>query len=314
MGHQRLLIFVFYIIIIILAAGIGLISKSGPSAPFFNILNSVFLAGVVITLFCYIKDKISLVVALWIMALLTQISTSMEMIYAALHPTPYHMMLIMGNLTLLAMNLVFSLITYLKYCHIVLCTATLAIYVACMLITKSPSMINFLPTFVIGFLLIAILGSRMITNTSKLEDENEEMHKNEEDMLRMLKVDKEEVKAYSEISKDNLSEEETGSILEHMQAESRHNVIENVNAVLRKQEVDNANISRVFPELTPSEKEIVRLILQGKKLGEICSTLDKKPSNINAQRAYIRKKLGLQPEDNLYKALKERMQAAQSEE
>lgn len=314
LGHQRLLGFIFYSFIVILAASVALFSKTGPSAPLLIIINSFFLASAVITLFCYIRHKVNLVAALWIITMTTQIATSAEMIFAALHPTPYYMMLIMCDMALLSMNLLFSLLIYLKYCRVVLCIVSLAVYVACTIVAKSDIMFNLMPTFLIGFILIVILGNQMINNTRKLENENKEMHKSEEDMIRLLKVDKEELKAYSEISKDDLSVEETEGILEHMHAESRHNVIMNVNAVLRKQEIDNANIDHIFPELTPSEKEIVRLILQGKKLGEICATLDKKPSNINAQRAYIRKKLGLHPEDNLYMALQERMQAAQTEE
>ena len=66
-------------------------------------------------------------------------------------------------------------------------------------------------------------------------------------------------------------------------------------------------IEQTFPDLTPSERNIAQLILMGCKLGSICMILNKTESNVNTQRANIRRKLGLQPTDSLYEALKARM-------
>ena len=47
--------------------------------------------------------------------------------------------------------------------------------------------------------------------------------------------------------------------------------------------------------------------LQDKKLSEICTILNKNESNINSQRAHIRKKLNLQTNQNLKTVLTERL-------
>jgi transcriptional regulator len=60
--------------------------------------------------------------------------------------------------------------------------------------------------------------------------------------------------------------------------------------------------SQIFPELTPSEIEICRLVILGKGLKEVCRELSKVESNITSQRRHIRIKLGLQPSDNLKKS------------
>ena len=54
-----------------------------------------------------------------------------------------------------------------------------------------------------------------------------------------------------------------------------------------------------IPDLTHSELEICRLIVQGKKLDDIARLLNKSTSNINTQRSNIRRKLELKAEDNL---------------
>ena len=79
-------------------------------------------------------------------------------------------------------------------------------------------------------------------------------------------------------------------------------------AYLKTRNTDLEIIAQKFPELTPSEREICRLILQGKKLYDICRLLGKNESNVNSQRANMRKKLGLQPAENLQKALQQRLE------
>lgn len=66
-------------------------------------------------------------------------------------------------------------------------------------------------------------------------------------------------------------------------------------------------IEQTFPDLTPSERNIAQLILRGCKLGSICMILNKTEFNVNTQCVNIRRKLGLQPTDSLYEALKARM-------
>lgn len=67
-------------------------------------------------------------------------------------------------------------------------------------------------------------------------------------------------------------------------------------------------MAEAMPELSPSERKICLLILQGKKLGEICRTLDKTENNVNAHRSHIRSKLELKTSENLKEALEKRIE------
>lgn len=92
-----------------------------------------------------------------------------------------------------------------------------------------------------------------------------------------------------------------------MDEKKQQNIINNIQNYLNERNTQLNDIKKALPELTPSEIEICRLILQGKKLGEICSILNKSESNINSQRAHIRKKLNMHPSENLLAVLKKRM-------
>lgn len=92
---------------------------------------------------------------------------------------------------------------------------------------------------------------------------------------------------------------------------SQKNVIDNVMQYLQTRELSKQNIERVFPELSASEQEICYLILQNRKLSEICTLLNKSESNITTQRANIRKKFGMGSADNLKKVLEKRIAESQ---
>ena len=61
-----------------------------------------------------------------------------------------------------------------------------------------------------------------------------------------------------------------------------------------------------FPMLTPAELDVCRLVVQGLTLKEISSALGKSVSNVSTVRGNIRKKLGLEHDDDLKKTLLEK--------
>jgi len=69
--------------------------------------------------------------------------------------------------------------------------------------------------------------------------------------------------------------------------------------------MQHADIASALPTLTPTEKEVCRLIVGGKTICEIASILNKKPNNISTVRIHIRKKLGLATNEDLKEALLE---------
>ena len=128
----------------------------------------------------------------------------------------------------------------------------------------------------------------------------------EEEILVFLNIKKEPVMAYIRLSKMEHEAAETKNLLELLSDEVRNNVISNVKEAMLAMEMERNSLTEIFPELSPSEIEIYRLVIMGKSLNEVCSILRKSESNITCQRSNIRKKLGLQSSDNLKKVLQER--------
>lgn len=310
-GRQRLvLLLLCYVPVTLLGILAIFIGVSGPQASFFNYTHSAFLIGAAVLLTLLFTHKADVSVCLTAFTLLGEAIVSTEMIYSAFHPTDYYLMLIVGDTVLLAMNTMVSVAASLKWNTVVLGAATIATYVACMIITGNTALQSFLIVFVISFTLVSLVGLWVSMSTYHLDKENRRLKKGEAELLNLLRLKRNEVQAFIALASKESSNDGTRILLDRLDKKSRHTLLSNVEEFLKTRDTDMKIIDEAFPELTQSEREICRLVLQGKKLGDICMILNKNESNINSQRANVRRKLGMKTGENLQEKLRERMGSA----
>lgn len=311
--RQRLTLLLFcylpILLMVILANFFGITQKY---ASFFNYTHTLFLISAAVFLWLYCKGKISIGVCLTAYTIIGQLIISIEMIYCSLHPTHYYILLIMANVVLLTMNMTASIVASMKKNTIILGSITLGVYIACSFIAQDDIMKSFIIIFFIAFTFLSLIGVWMARSVNKIESENEQMKSDELEVLHILRLKRNEVKAFMSLASEKYSHDGTKVLLERLDRKSRHNLLANVEEYIKTRNTDIDIIANVFPEFTPSEREICRLILQGKKLTDICYILSKNESNINSQRANMRMKLGLKTSENLQKALQRRHDDAKS--
>ena len=85
-----------------------------------------------------------------------------------------------------------------------------------------------------------------------------------------------------------------------------HNIINVASQIEQMQANERKDMRERFPMLTPAELDVCRLVVQGLTLKEISITLGKSVSNVSTVRGNIRKKLGLELDDDLKKTLLEK--------
>ena len=85
-----------------------------------------------------------------------------------------------------------------------------------------------------------------------------------------------------------------------------HNIINVASQIEQMQTNERKDMRERFPMLTPAELDVCRLVVQGLTLKEISITLGKSFSNVSTVRGNIRKKLGLEQDDDLKKTLLEK--------
>ena len=176
-----------------------------------------------------------------------------------------------------------------------------------MIITGNDILSNFFGIFLAIFAVSCILGYRLVQNIRSLEKENTSLKKDEEEFFDLLGQKKEQVRAYFELASGRKDLDKTKALLEMAGEGMRHYIIENVKEYLAVRDTGMLEMETLFPELSASEREVCLLILQGKSLNEVCAILGKKEGNITSTRTHIRRKLDMQPTDNLRKVLQERV-------
>ncbi len=307
-GRQRVTLLVFgyipFSVMLLIAVMAGVI---GPDGTFFTVTHTLLFTGYAIALLLYFRGKISAAAGLSVFTLISQAMLTVEMVYLASSPTPYHVMMVIANTVMLALNTMMSMVALLERNTLALGTATIATYVACMVISGDRHLQSFLFLFVLSFAIVAVVGLLVARTTMQLDKENIQLRRGEAELLHILRLKKNEVRAYLSLASERNSQDGTKVLLERLDKKSRHNLLTNVEEYLKTRATELDIIEKAFPEFTPSEREICRLILQGKKLGEICVVLNKNESNINSQRANMRRKLGLSTSDNLQRKLRERL-------
>ena len=311
LDRQRLaLLLSCYIPFMLLGVAANFLGVTEPSAPFFGYTHTLLVLTAAVFLLLYRRRKIGITVCFAAFIIIGQTILSVEMVYCAFQGTPYYDMLIMANMVLLSQNTLVAMAGLMRRIPVLLGIATLFIYILCSWITGDALLNSFIVVFILVFLFTSVIGVWVANSMGQLEHENEEYKKGEKELLHILRLKRDEVKAFVALASEKYDHDGTKVLLERLDTKSKLNLLANVEEYLKTRNTDLEIIGQKFPELTPSEREICRLILQGKKLYDICRILGKNESNINSQRANMRKKLGLKPADNLQKALQQRLDEA----
>lgn len=306
--RERLaLLLACYVPIMAIGVLVNFLGLTEPSADFFKYTHTACIAFAILYFCLYCLRKISIKVCLGTFNLLGQTIISIEMIYCAMFPSNYYILLIMANMVLLALNTMVAVSAYMRYNTIILGVATILVYVACAFITGDKLLKSFIAVFTMTFFFVMLVGVLVSTTAIRLEKDNEKYKRDEEEILSSLRMKKGDIRTMIKLASAKYDHDGTKMLMDRFDTKTRMNLLNNVEEYVTTRKTDLDKIAVLFPELTPSEREICRLILQGKRQNEICMILKKSESNVNSQRANMRRKLNLNPGDNLQQKLQERL-------
>ena len=272
--RQRFFVFMYSSIILSVGIPLNLLGFTGPSNKIYFWMNTANLIAVIIIFILYCYGKINLKIGLSSILIATQFEISGELLNCALNPSNYHMLLIVGNLVLSGVLIMLAVVAYLRFVPIILSTICMSMYTLCIFITDSQSLKNFYILYFLVFTTICMLGERLIYVVKTLQRENRSLKQDEDELLHILRLNKQQIKAYVKFSKkDKPTSEDAKLFLELMGERFQRNIINTVSCYITEKQTEIDQIAKYIPELTASEYEICRLILQGKKLGAICEIL-----------------------------------------
>ncbi len=274
---------------------------------------AVWLTSIVI-LGLYIYNKVSLGRAFFWLVVVVQLLESLGLVYmvAIASPVPGSEMYqnIILNEMLCFMVFTLSCLGLLKWAP----TSTFGIFLLalglCHAIRPGALSVQFTRLFVFIMLCVwiyMIVERILLENTAR---ELNEYRQFQDSVLGMFSMKRTEMVALVQLSRQmgehkRLTQKMVGELSE----QTRNNLIEFGNALWNQRLVNNADLKSAFPNLSPSELEVCRLVLEGLSQKEIAVKMDKSQSNIGTVRGNIRRKLGLNADDDLRESLTKRLMA-----
>lgn len=309
--RNRNLSFALYYFAMMTGMTATILGLTGPQVHLLSMFNHAFffiLLGVGV-LFC--MGKLKVYGAFTVMLPCTHFFTSVEMIYSSLHPSEYYMMLLIGNMFILAVNHLFALITFRRNMSYGLGIGGSAVYLYCLYLTKDSSLANFCLTYLVSFIALMVLGHLMHSDMIETKEKNAALKEELEDdavLLALFKTERKNIRAFAQLAKDAHSPVDAEKLLNLLDNDTQSNILRNVESIIQAKQVRESRIEEALPMLTHSEIEIARLVLLGKTLKEVSKMLNKTETNVTVQRTNIRKKLGLETSDNLREALRRKVE------
>lgn len=304
-GRQRLMTLIFYESILIVGLVFNITGLTGIDSPLFLRTNVLFLLSVVALFVLYACRVMPLKTCLYATTITSHLFLSAETVVLVSHGSDFTDHIAFANIILLALNCLYSTMSYLKWNPLLLggMTSAVCVYSMCRMESAEP-LRDFFLLILISFIMMSFCGERLVANSALLNSENVKFRRDEQELLFLFRMKRPQMRAYIHLGRKTYSPAIAERLFNELSPETTRNIIANVLSYANESKTTLKKLKKSLPSLTPSEREICMLIIQGKKQGEICRLLSKSKTNINTQRVHIRKKLALLPQDNLYEALK----------
>jgi hypothetical protein len=275
-------------------------------------LTFVDVSAVIITallMFLYFKDKINIRLSITAVFILLQLELSAQKITFATIGTAEANALILQASFLSLLLITLSLVCFLKYSPTIISVISIFTYMLCLTIDSNVVLRTFLPVYLvvlIGAILYDLFTIRAVMN---MEVENTNLRQEIMEFFYATGLDEESMSDIARISRESGKSEGMRELLSRMDPSIRARLVGGLSAIRQEEDASRKSIMAAFPMLTPAQVTICQLILQDKKLAEICKITGKSEGNITSQRSRIRSILELGPDDVLKDVLSERLKS-----
>ena len=306
-GRQRLVFFLAVSVMsIVLTLSSFALHPKTPALTFIDVSTVIITA---LLMFLYFKDKINIRQSITAVFILLQLELSAQKITFATIGTPEANALILQASFLSLLLITLSLVCFLKYSPTIISVISIFTYMLCLTIDSNVVLKTFLPVYLvvlIGAIFYDLFTVRAVMN---MEVENTNLRQEIMEFFYATGLDEESMSDIARISRESGKSEGMRELLSRMDPSIRARLVGGLSAIRQEEDASRKSIMAAFPMLTPAQVTICQLILQDKKLAEICKITGKSEGNITSQRSRIRSILELGPDDVLKDVLSERLKS-----
>lgn len=304
--RQRAYVFLYASLGYLMGIALNLITAFGHQSRFFDIIKPAHAALILLLVGLYIRRLLSVYRALVLLILSIQIEISIEMVHMSFAQEGIVLGVpgIMSNTILLSMTLILSITGYIRYMPYLQTLITITTLGICEYITKDPLIEHVIPVLMIAFCVLSFMGDKLVRGVASLQSSKDNLTKEQNHLFEFLNMNKDELFQLIRLTRrKKLSDRQKRRLLDLLDEQTKASVLEVAVEVVDKKRQKLTALDAPELGLTPYEKEVCLLILQGMTIADIARKLKKSPTAITTIRGKIRGKLAMTPQDNLYEVL-----------
>lgn len=305
--YLRVAVYICSIVMIVLLAPLHLVGVMGIQHPVMRILTAIWLVGELILAALWLFGKKDLEKIFFASALFAQTVTSVRIFLLITGNEQSATMMVSVNLALSYIIVLLSVMGMLRKIPI-LCTAiNLLTCIAASFFFWKPAYTEMLIFY--GFMEI-ITCCYSALSIHLIDDANRELADYSttlDQVLHVFNMSKTELVSLLQVMRNS----KTGGLqspeaLAKLTYQTKQNITHAAEELEAMKVRENGDLHKRYPQLSESELLVSRLVAEGKTLKEIAAELGKSTSNVSTVRGNIRKKLGLSPDDDLKKILRQK--------
>lgn len=303
--RQRVIVYLLHVVLVVTVVSMQFLSMGGSQHALPLTMSGVHLFVCLVLFSLYLARKVTIPQALTLVTLVSQGCIAVRCyFFATTHSDPHYLQLILGNQVTTMLALFFLVLAFVRLTPFIIAAISLLVYGLTAAYLHAPSLWLVFCFFVFVELFVCVLGEVLRRNVMRVSEENTIMHHWESTLIRAVRLNGREIEAYLRMSNDsNPTVDGADRFFAMLTPKSQRNIINVVGLYVKRHIVEGCDLKTLFPDFTKTELDVCKLILQGKKRGEICQLLGKTENNIDVVRTHIRRKLNVPTGQNLQQFL-----------
>lgn len=308
-AYQRTLAYVYISLFMPVGVVYALFSISGPHFwPLLLACLFYFLVQLTVYVLFWCR-KIEVATALSLSLIFAQVALSVESVLCIVAPTARGVMLIAGNMALSVVWAMLAVAALLPYVPLLISLMNMLVFTGCMYWSDCEALHQVYVLYVFVTAVVCVLGERLVRHALNYENANTGLKKRDYELLFKVRPYRTQVQALADLLKVSQPKAHDMELFFAQAGDTaKRKLVSALTDYLNEQNLCKERLAALFPEMTPSELDVIRLVIEGKKQGEICAILNKTENNVVAHRGHIRKKLLMTPDENLRDVLLLRME------
>ena len=268
-----------------------------------HIISALLWVATIVVLVLYLLHRMPLKTAISIFGILVQLTESARIVYITVErPVGYEDAVLFNQIISLAL-IIYLVLAAVRHMPTVIALMSIGTIVFAYLYTDGGVNRQIVAVFIFVEIFTCVLGEMIRRGIRGMLKENADYNSTLNNLLATFHMTKTELLAYIQLGRGGMAGKDISDFFDRLDERTEANLIRAVEHRVDQRRMQHADISAVIPTLTPTEKEVCRLIIGGKMINEIASILNKTPNKISTVRIHIRKKLGLGTNEDLKDAL-----------